>query len=335
MKRLPCYIFIFLLLIAAACSDTEQFRVNGKIKGNPTMNLRAVYYSDGAYRSVITAVRNGEFEFYASSSQPTLLEITDYDYKPLGRLYVSNGNAYEINVNQSDIYDVEATGSDINSRWADFLRNNADSLHADAAKTVGAYIGAHPDDIVSTLLLLTTFNSSGNVEMADSLMSLISPEARPSSLTEAYNYMLQRLVTESALGKIDSIRYIDRRDSLMFFDMSKNKCSLLVVSVQSDIRKDSIVPALKKLSENYKSRDLGMLDFSLDSDTMLWKRSSRADSASWKQGWAPGGLSALGVEKLGVPSVPFFIVCDSTGTQLYRGPYVKGAEKTVRDFLGR
>ncbi len=334
MKNILYAIYTTLVFIfVVSCSDTEQFRVNGTIKGEPTMNLRAVYYADGAYRSVITAVRGGEFEFYASSKQPTLLEITDYDYKPLGRLYVSNGNAYEINIDPTDQYAVEAGGSDINPRWADFLRQNADSLRTDAGKAVADYVRTHPDDIVSTLLLLTTFDSSGAVVDADSLMSLIKPEARPSSLTEGYNYMLQRLVTSEALGDMDTIRYIDRGGNLMVFDASKQRCSLLSISVQSDKRTDSIVPALKRMNKKYDKSEFAMLDFSLDSDTTLWKSSIRVDSADWKQGWAPGGLAAIGIGKLGVPSVPFFIVCDSTGNQLYRGPHIKTAEKTIKNIL--
>jgi len=43
----------------AACSSDEQFRVSGTVEGNPTMNMRAGYYADGVYKTVITAVREG------------------------------------------------------------------------------------------------------------------------------------------------------------------------------------------------------------------------------------------------------------------------------------
>ena len=78
----------------AACSSNDQFRVNGTVEGNPTMNMRAVYYADGVYKTVITAVREGKFEFTGNASQPTVLEIMDYEYRPLARLYVKNGDEY-------------------------------------------------------------------------------------------------------------------------------------------------------------------------------------------------------------------------------------------------
>lgn len=86
MKRILYLAALVLALAAGACSDTEQFRVNGTIKGKPSQNLRVGYYADGVFHSQITAAREGEFEFFASSSQPAVLEITDYEYRPLGRL---------------------------------------------------------------------------------------------------------------------------------------------------------------------------------------------------------------------------------------------------------
>lgn len=49
----------------AACSSNEQFRVNGTVEGKPTMNMRAGYYADGVYKTVITAVREGKFNLQA------------------------------------------------------------------------------------------------------------------------------------------------------------------------------------------------------------------------------------------------------------------------------
>ncbi|MDE6121334.1 MAG: hypothetical protein K2F63_06050, partial [Muribaculaceae bacterium] len=54
-------------------------------------------------------------------------------------------------------------------------------------------------------------------------------------------------------------------------------------------------------------------------DTADWRKSVLPDSASWRQGWAAGTVSAIGVDRLAIPSLPFFVVCDSTGRQIYRG----------------
>ncbi len=333
MKNIFYLLLFAIAVLAGACSANDQFRVNGTLKGKPTMNLRAGYYSDGAYRPIITAAREGEFEFFGSASQPTILEITDYDYRPLGRLYVVNGETYEIHLDPADPYAVEASGNDLSSRWASFLRDNADNMRKHTNATVAGYVGSHPSDVLSTLLLITAFDASGAPEEADSLMALIDPQARPSSLTESYNYLLQRLVTSTALGPVPPMKYVDNRDSLQSFNPARQKLSIITLTTNQTDRTDSIVPALRRMSKRYGKSKLAVLDFSLEPDTMEWKRSTRTDSASWSQGWAAGGLAAMSVDGLGAPSLPFVVLCDSSGTQLYRGPSIGAAEKLINSLL--
>ena len=74
---------------------------------------------------------------------------------------------------------------------------------------------------------------------------------------------------------------------------------------------------------------------SMDADTMSWRRNVRADSVSWPTAWAAGAIAAPGVDRLGIPSVPYFIVADSTGRQLFRGRSIKQAEALVDSILKR
>ena len=88
MKRILYLAALVLALAAGACSDTEQFRVNGTIRGKPSQNLRVGYYADGVFHSQITAAREGEVRVLRLRRRSRLsLEITDYEYRLLGRLY--------------------------------------------------------------------------------------------------------------------------------------------------------------------------------------------------------------------------------------------------------
>ncbi|MCH5222260.1 MAG: hypothetical protein J1F05_08075 [Muribaculaceae bacterium] len=333
MKKLLHIFCGAIILMGLSCSDNDQFRVNGTIEGKPTMNLRVAYYSDGAFRTQITAAREGEFEFYGTARQPALIEVTDYEYRPLARLIAENGKTYKVKVDPTNRYRIDVSGGEINERWSKFLRENADSLELDANAIVARYVDEHRDDIVSTLLLLTVFDASHAIAEADSLMEMIAPEARPSSLTEGYNDVMQRLVTSVALGDVLPIKYIDQKDTIRSFNPAEQAYSIIMLSRDGDFRSDSIVPALKRLYKDYKKSRLAILDFSLDSDEASWKRSIRTDSAEWSQGWGAGGVASLGVDRLGIPRVPFVIVCDSTGRQLYRGSEIATAEKIVNTIV--
>lgn len=336
MNRLILFILSVLILSAGACSSDDSFRVNGVIEGKPTMNLRAGYYADGKYKTVITAVREGEFEFFGNAGQPAILEITDYEYRPIARLYVRNGETYDIRLEQGQPYSIHASGNDENERWSAFLRDNSAKLQGgEANSVVAAYINSHPDDIVSTFLLLTEYDASVNIAEADTLFATIAPEARPSALTEGYAFILERLASAVAGAEVPPLKYIDRRDSLMSFNPARQEYSVIAVSTQQNQRSDSLVPALRRLSKKFPKKRLQILDFSLDGDTMVWKRAARMDSATWNQGWVAGGLAGMSVDRLCIPSLPFIIVCDSTGRQLIRTPYTGVAEKYLNTILDK
>lgn len=337
IRLLKYGIMALAMLLAAACSDESQFRVSGTIEGKPTMNLRVGYYADNAYRTMITAVREGEFEFTGQASQPSLLEIFDHEYRLLGRLYVANGQEITCHLERNNPYSIIAQGNPVTQQWADFLRQKSDSLRAgssSANEAIANYVLNNPSDVISTLLLVTSFDSAADPMLADSLLATIAPGARPGNLTEGYNFMLQRLVTDAATGPVATFAYRDSRDSIVSFCPEDYPVSMLVISDATDGRADSIVPALKRLSRKKTGiRPDAILDLMFGDDTIAWKRAIAPDSASWRQAWVPGRTAAPGIERLGVPSVPYVIVCDSTGAQIYRGKSIGEAEKTVRSLL--
>lgn len=324
MKRLLAPLAAAALLLAG-CSDTEQFRVNGTIEGKPTMNLRVGYYGDGAYRTIVTAPREGEFEFFGSSEMPAMVDIMDYDYRPLVRLYARNGETYEISMKRDDPYSATVTGNATSEEWSRFLRENADSLRAGyrtANPLIARYIAAHPDNVCSTLLLLTAYDSSHNPAEADSLLGLISPQARPSSLADGYAASLQRLMAAIDSAEVLDIPYYLRRGKYGHLKPSESDYTFLALSDRAS-RPEALPDALRKLAK--QQRRVAIADLSLDTDTMDWRNSVRPDSATWLQGWAAGSISSIGIDRLAVPSLPYYIVCDSTGRQLYRGALLNRA----------
>lgn len=321
-----------LSIFAGACGDEERFRLSGSIEGAPSMNLVVSYHNGEAYKRTITAAREGSFEVFGSAPSGAVIEIRDYDHRLLGRTYAVDGEDIELKLSRRSPNAIEASGSVAASEWADFLRANADSLDAGgraANAAVAAFVGAHSQSIVSTLLLISEFDASVDPAGADSLMQLIAPSARPSALTEAFNYQLSRMVAENATTRILPFRYLDRRDSLRTLRPGDAQFTLLAVDNNRSGRADSIVPLLRRLRRAHQASQLAIVEFSVDADTIEWKRNTRTDTAVWHQGWGAAGLAARGIDRLGLPSVPFFVVCDSAGTQLLR---TRSASK-VRDYV--
>lgn len=310
-----------------SCGDSESFTIEGTVDGNATLNLRFIYYSNNTLVRGLTAARDGKFEYKGVAPTPTIVEILDNDYRPLGRLFVVNGEHIECALTRNAPNAIKVSGSDVSERWADFLNDNADELNSSKANNIiEKYVSAHPDDIVSTLLMLTSYDASSNALMADSLMSSINPEMRPSTIVAGFNALLQRLVSDSATEPISTITCLNMKDSLVSIDPSARPLSLIVLRDNASGRQDSIISAMKRLSGKTKRKSLQIIDVSLDKDTVVWHKSVRPDSADWHQMWAAGSLASPGLEKLGIPTVPYFIVTDSTGVQLLRTSSIKRAE---------
>ena len=320
---------LFGILLFAGCTNNEQFRVNGEIEGKPTMNIRVSYYADGAQRSIVTAAREGEFEIYGSSKQPTMVEITDYEYRPLVRLWAANGETFEVKIDRTKPYDVRVDGNEVSTRWAKFLNDNAESFSAGRDSTnaaIARYIDANRSDIVSTLLLITAYDSSADPFMADSLMALLTAEARPTGLTDGYNFLLQRLVTESVTDTIAPF-YYEHRDSAHLVDLGKSRSNILAFTEENA---SNYVPLADRLEKAARKKGIKVYDLRIDPS----RGGYVPDSIKRTVGRIPGGIAGRGVDRLGLPFIPYFIVTDSAGVQFYRGPASERAIQ-VADSLSK
>ena len=193
-------------LLLWGCGDSESFTIEGTVEGNATLNLRFLYYTNNTLVRGLTAARDGKFEYKGVATSPTILEILDNDYRLMGRLYVVNGERIECHLTRNAPNAIKVSGSEISERWADFLNKNNEALStAKANEIIEQYVSDNADDIVSTLLLLTSYDASSDALRADSIMSSLNPEVRPSTLVAGFNALLQRLVSDTATQPISPI----------------------------------------------------------------------------------------------------------------------------------
>ena len=326
--------YLICTCVLWSCGDSDTFTIEGTVDGNATINLRFIYYTNGTLVKGLTAARDGKFEYKGVSTTPTVVEILDNDYRLMGRVYVTNGDRIECHLTRNAPNAINVTGNEISERWAEFLNKNANLLESsDANLIIEKYITEHPDDIVSTLLMITSYDASNDAYRADSIMSIINPEVRPSVMVEGFNALLQRLVTSTATEPVSPISGISMRDSLIEFNPAAKKISIIVLSDAESGRRDSIVPALKRLHRKSLRSKLQIGDVCLDRDTATWHQSVRPDSAGWPQIWVAGALASPGIDRLGISRLPYFIVTDSTGNQVLRTPSIKRVESFVDGLI--
>lgn len=338
MKLLRLSLIFMFAVMLAACGDSNKFKIHGTVANNATLNLRIVYFGDDNINNVLTAARDGVFEFEGSASKGQLLEVLDNDYRVLAHLYVQDGDEINLKIDASNPMHYTATGSAVNEAWTKWQADNMKTLDTRNAKAindaVARYVKAHPDDVLSTLLMLTEFRADADPVQAQNLLASIKVEARPTYLVEGWVANVARAGEKMAKTKVLPIIYFNMKDTLETYSPKKQNYTLLAFTDDNSGRRDSIIAKMREIANKYPNRRrLAIMDFSLDNDTFTWRRNVRADSVSWTSAWAGGSVAAAGVERLGITSLPFFIVADSAGTQLYRGTSITAASDAIKKKL--
>lgn len=318
----------------ASCSDNDKFTVKGTVEGGSTMNLRFLFVGDDVTNNVLTAARDGKFEFSGEApADGTMVRILDNDYRPLATMFVRNGDEMKVKIDPRNPYGFKVEGNDESERLSQWVAGNAKTLSSRDSRAINAavakYVGAHKDDVVSAMLLATEYDAAADPAGAARLAESIAPAARLETVTGQWTAVNQGRGASAADVKVLPIKYFDRNDTLSTFRPADARVNVLVFSNYDSQRADSLLPALKKLKGRLANRRLALLDMSLDLDTMTWRRFMRSDSVDWPTAWVAGGIAAPAVERLAVERLPFFIVADSAGRQVYRGPSLTRAVAVV------
>ncbi len=337
MKKICLFFSLILSVLLFSCGDNSEFRIAGVINGMGTQNIKIIYYANGAVHESRTIVIDGKFSFVGNAQEPTLVEIQSTNGILLGHLMVKNGETVECKLENGNRYKSSFKGNEVSEKWGKFLTENSDvflSGNNDKKNDlIAQYILKHKDELFSTILMLTEYYCPDNEIVADSLMKTISEQARPQALVEGYEAMFAHVNSAIAHNNVLPMKIYCKEDSLMTYNPMLSSYSILGFTDDDKSARDSIVPQFKKLSKGKKSRQLKIFDVSLATDTSTWKRITRNDSADWVQCWALGSVRAKSIERLSIPRIPYFIVVDSVGKQLYRGSSITKASKVLDSQL--
>ncbi len=327
MKRLLYALMTVLAAIAGSCGGhSDKFVIKGSIEGKPSTNIRVIYFTGGNVATGITVANEGSFAFEGYSDDDALIEIYDNEYRLLGRTVARNGDDLELHLNPGDPNALTAKGNATAERWTQFLKDNAKAGDRHAAVT--AYVTAHRDDPLAALLVMTEIDASGPAaELADSLLSLIAPEARAAGVTAGFNALVDRVSSTTSHAPVAAINYIAPGGRRRLFKPSGARLNLIAVTGHYKGR-DSVVKALRDIPAR---KGLEVIELSADQDTIVWSRDVRLDSARWTHGWVAGSVSGVALQRLGIPTIPYFIVTNSAGTQLWRGRSASEAARFVKN----
>lgn len=337
MKNLAFIFSLTMMILFSSCGDNSSFKAEGTIDDGITQNMRVIYYDNETINLLTIKVNEGAFEFKAKLTAPTMLEFYSANKSLLGRAFVEPGDKLECVLYKNSPYKANIKGNDVSERWSKFLNDNIETIAGGNAEKINSlvtkYIQNNKADLLSTLLLLTEYISPKHEADGMTLLSTIAPEARPQYLIESYESLLEKSTNIKANERISMTSFYSNKDSLSTFVPHESSYAIVAFS-NNDTRSDGVIAdSLRSLRKAYHKKRLQLVDISFDTDTTVWKKSIENDSATWVQGWVVGAASAHSIERLGINRLPFFIIADSTGKQLYRGPSVDSVTHRIDELL--
>lgn len=330
-------LILFTVIAAAGCGKSDSFKVSGTIESAGSSVVELLYSADGAYVRLSTTASDGKFTLRGSTPSPTVGFLSVSGGSPLVQLTLSNGTDIKCTVNPEDPFKAVIKGNKVNEEYGKFLNANAGILASGNAERINeavkAFVASHRNSMAATVAVLTLFRACDHEILADSLLGIIAPDARPKSLLANYNHVLSGQLSAEAREPVSSMTLIGNNDSLVRFSPYRHSLSVFAFTGDSKSCRDSILPRLRELRKDFTDRQLSVIEVNTSPDSVTWKHVTDKDSATWHQVWKPGVLSSPGFRRIAVARIPFFIVADSVGTQLHRGSSVSVTEKIVREHF--
>lgn len=319
-------VFLALSLAAlfASCSG-DGFKIDGNLTGLETPEVRVVFSGDsGIVDEWVNLDKKGHFSYKGVTSQPVLVSILDHSNKVLATVIVTGGDHLKIKGDASKAMGVKVKGNRLNEEWQLFRDEHAafytDTNPSRLNAAIEKYVREHPNDMLSTVLLMadyTDFSDRGKVEK---LLQGIDIAARPASLTTAFGEKreshMPRLVTLKLWKFGGTFEEIKLAGDIKFLSLWANP----------QTNRNGYAEKIKDLRES-----VHVIDILAESDSMRWHQTIAGED--WQHYWAPAGPMEQGIHLLGITSLPWYAVTDSTGLVVYSGPNFDDAKKNALDKI--
>ena len=298
MKKIA---FALLLMVMTAACSSDKFKIDGNVVNLEDGAVHVVFSADsGVVDQWVEVDKKGHFTFKGVSSQPVLVTLSGKRGEPLATLVAVNGDHLKVKGDGGKSLSVRVKGNSLNEEWQLF-RDEHRAFYADP-------------------------NPSRLDAAIDKLLRGIEIQARPESLTgllygnekDRKRAVLPRLMSLTLFkhgGKFEEIKLTDKTSILSLWANPQNSRNALINKLQT------------------LDKGIRIIDVLTESDSLRWHQTIAGDPADWQHYWAPGGPMEQGVQMLGIKSLPWFAVTDSTGLVVYSGPNCDLASKKASELI--
>lgn len=304
------------LILTTGCGGKKPYRIDGTVEGLGTQNLTVIYHDGNALKVFTTNAVDSKFHIEGMADEPVAIELYDNQRNRIGCVVARNGEEITVKYKVGDRNYMEAKGNKLSAELAEFLQKNGNNLNSAIERRLTTMVA----DELSELLAGYYYDINADASRADSLLRLADSESRIGDVMLQYKgEMASRLA--SAPVKIESMRLLSTADSMMSYKPS-TKTNTLYIFTDIYAMPDSIVEYADSVA-----KDIQVASIRLSTDSFGWHKDAARFSKRVTHLWAPGGVADSELRRLNIPQVPYFVVADSTGAQIYRGNTLPSPEQ--------
>lgn len=352
--------FAYRILVGIGCLASlmlggcvkNEFKVDFEFPSDYIGNYLMTYYAwdsrGGRWMEHTASIQEGKATADGITRLPTLIYLTDASNPDNSiMLYVERGDKIKVTGDGKDMASWTVVGNRLSERWSEWRKtayqkkSDTKALH----KAISDYVEGHPKDELSSILLLTEWNRREDPEGFVRLWNSIDRGARRRQLVEMCGVtdLLGVEFTATADGNLEyskkgnvkrlPLRSRDNGTDTLVFD----RPAILYFYAENNSARRGTADSLKMLSKAYPdSSKRVMADIYLDSDSMTWINVIRRDSLKGAvRAWQPRGVAEDCMVRLGIVRLPWLIVMDKTGKEVYAGDDTGKAAAAFRKLMGK
>ncbi len=328
MNKIHIFAFLMVIALLASCSG-NSFKIDGNIINLDGGAVKIVFQGDsGMVDETVMLDKKGRFSFKGTSAGPVIVSIMNLGNQPLISVVACNGDHIKVKGDGKEPSSIKVKGNKVNEDWQLFRKEHA-AFYSDPNPSrlnaaIEKYVREHKDDMLSTVLLMADYSDYSDRDKMVKMIKGLNPEARPESLTKVFpgdpltyrkNNMprLMSLTLWKHSGSFEEIKLTDRVVLLSLWGTPQQG-------------RDVVTAKLRDILEEHKG--IQLIDILAESDTLQWRNNITGED--WPHYWAPGGPMEQGIQLLGITSLPWYAVTDSTGLIVYSGPSLDDAVKKAK-----
>jgi hypothetical protein len=264
----------------------------------------------------------GKFSYKGAVADPVIVSLLDSRSHLLVMLVATSGDHIKVKGDAAQPKTIKIKGSKVNEDWQLFRDEHAafytdpNPSRLDAA--IEKYVREHPADLLSTVLLMADYSDYSDVDKINAMLKGIDVKVRPGSLVRSFEGRSMNAQT-SHLPRIMALKLVKHGGD--FEDVSLvDRMTFISFWANPQDNRSALINKLNQVGEGIR-----VIDVLTESDTLRWHQTIAADPKEWKHYWAPGGPMEQDVQLLGIKTLPWYAVTDSTGLVTYSGPSLDAA----------